>query len=1096
MASRSQPNTAVEGSADARNQFPPPPARSGSLPLSVVTSGNTHSTPPVSRTVVMDDPGTSARAIHAFPSAENPASVISPLSPRHGDPSLQPQADLSLLPQPLVSQPLVIVQSASSSDPPSQNSHWDPSNELAPPSQPQELARESRVSLPEEAKRYYAIMGESPSPSPRSNRVFPDARSGSLSPDKASAKARSESPLKQAVDSYSIRDDPADSRATPGGDSGEFLDLEDADSLSDSVNDSGRISVADSIDPEDSSVEQAFQESRKDKKHAVVALELYLRSLIALPVKNKDEVIAFFTSDILREAKKPVLQAGYKEGYLTKRGKNFGGWKTRYFVLQGPSLEYYESRGGTHLGSITITGAQIGRQQRAADKKDSDEDNEYRHAFLIIEAKKGPGGSNPRHVLCAESDQDRDSWVEELVRYVTGTYNEEEFSVAQNGGNIIAGRTSTSSNAPSDVLSTPTRRLRKEDITKGPAVPSLQFPLDPSNAKLFQSTPIPSDEFSITSPVKPNPPSYVDPFMDAPLSSSLPVSSPLVAEDPDIIAPIEQRANSEMGHYPDLVDQRSAASKSKQGFSSAEQQRRKDRRRSMNPLKTSPIPERSPSPEKDPALHTPRVDAHGKVKISGPMNGTPIPAGYKFGGKDAPPEPPMPLNDRREKAKSRSFWGFGRPQQDKPNVPVHVPRAVFGVSLEESLDVAEIASLPAIVFRCIQYLEVKKAELEEGIYRLSGSSAVIKALKDRFNNEGDVDLIGSDEYWDPHAIAGLLKTFLRELPASILTRDLHLRFLSVIDFVDPQERIAELSQLIASLPITNYSLLRALTAHLILIVQNANVNKMTMRNVGIVFSPTLGIPAGVFSLMLGEFKRVFNVDGALEQDDEVVQEMGGADLSRRNSKHYSDAAADQLLGLSGRTLTARSRHFVYYIMGFRQAAVLSSVCFFLGVLFICLNVDYRILFKPLTEEAVRDGMEFYKTFFHSPPAIKALMHAIMGVGIIGLAGKLHKWDDSAMFFDGSSLAAYIFAIAVYLSVGVPASRTVATPVEGVDTREDQVEALQILSAGNTIIIVLLGAVLALQAGEEYARRAEAKELVRFAEASDVPGSKPESKKDQ
>ncbi len=31
------------------------------------------------------------------------------------------------------------------------------------------------------------------------------------------------------------------------------------------------------------------------------------------------------------------------------------------------------------------------------------------------------------------------------------------------------------------------------------------------------------------------------------------------------------------------------------------------------------------------------------------------------------------------------------------------------------------------------------------------------------------------------------------------------------------------------------------------------------------------------------------------------------------------------------------------------------------------------------------------------------MHAIMGVGIIGLAGKLHKWDDSAMFFDGSSL---------------------------------------------------------------------------------------------
>jgi RalA-binding protein 1 len=125
----------------------------------------------------------------------------------------------------------------------------------------------------------------------------------------------------------------------------------------------------------------------------------------------------------------------------------------------------------------------------------------------------------------------------------------------------------------------------------------------------------------------------------------------------------------------------------------------------------------------------------------------------------------------------------------------YTPRSVFGVTLEESLDVAQIANLPAIVFRCIQYLEAKKADQEEGIYRLSGSSAVIKNLKDRFNTgkffflrytcldkfaEGDIDLVVSDEYWDPHAIAGLLKSFLRELPASILTRELHLRFLAVI----------------------------------------------------------------------------------------------------------------------------------------------------------------------------------------------------------------------------------------------------------------------------------------------------------------------------
>ncbi|EEB95838.1 hypothetical protein MPER_05132, partial [Moniliophthora perniciosa FA553] len=122
-------------------------------------------------------------------------------------------------------------------------------------------------------------------------------------------------------------------------------------------------------------------------------------------------------------------------------------------------------------------------------------------------------------------------------------------------------------------------------------------------------------------------------------------------------------------------------------------------------------------------------------------------------------------------------------------------------------------------------------------------------------------------------------------------------------FVDPQERIRELSRLIGSLPIANYSLLRALTAHLILIVQNSAANKMTMRNVGIVFSPTLGIPAGVFSLMLGEFNRVFNVDGDKATEEPAPPGEGQAnEPDRRNSRQYSEAAADQLLGLRGRTL--------------------------------------------------------------------------------------------------------------------------------------------------------------------------------------------------
>ncbi len=45
-----------------------------------------------------------------------------------------------------------------------------------------------------------------------------------------------------------------------------------------------------------------------------------------------------------------------------------------------------------------------------------------------------------------------------------------------------------------------------------------------------------------------------------------------------------------------------------------------------------------------------------------------------------------------------------------------------------------------------------------------------------------------------------------------------------------------------------------------------------------------------------------------------------------------------------------------------------------GVLFICFNVDQRVLWSGATEDVakdvVKDGFQFYTTFFNAPPAIK------------------------------------------------------------------------------------------------------------------------------
>ncbi|KAJ1505296.1 hypothetical protein HMI55_001657 [Coelomomyces lativittatus] len=61
---------------------------------------------------------------------------------------------------------------------------------------------------------------------------------------------------------------------------------------------------------------------------------------------------------------------------------------------------------------------------------------------------------------------------------------------------------------------------------------------------------------------------------------------------------------------------------------------------------------------------------------------------------------------------------------------------VFGVPLEEAIKTSRASLdplLPSVVYRCITYLDFHKAYLEEGIYRLSGSSVMIRNLRETFD---------------------------------------------------------------------------------------------------------------------------------------------------------------------------------------------------------------------------------------------------------------------------------------------------------------------------------------------------------------------------
>ncbi|KAJ1973960.1 Rho GTPase activating protein, partial [Dimargaris verticillata] len=255
---------------------------------------------------------------------------------------------------------------------------------------------------------------------------------------------------------------------------------------------------------------------------------------------------------------------------------------------------------------------------------------------------------------------------------------------------------------------------------------------------------------------------------------------------------------------------------------------------------------------------------------------------------------------------------FGDSSKPKASGPV------FGVPLEQAVAssrVKESYDLPAIVYRTIEYLDAKDAASEEGIYRLSGSTQTIRMLRHKFDVEGDYNILKASTYYDVHAIAGLLKLYLRELPTSVLTSELHPEFMKIIDLVDRRERVRELGRLVSVLPLANYTMLRALTAHLIRIVRKADQNKMTLRNVGIVFSPSLGIPAGIFNLLILEFRYIFwvNDDGlpAPRPISEAVDLSGLAAAAVGSPNRFDDSLESgeyELASPSGTATGSKLKH--------------------------------------------------------------------------------------------------------------------------------------------------------------------------------------------
>ncbi|WYZ35036.1 hypothetical protein EsH8_I_001312 [Colletotrichum jinshuiense] len=479
----------------------------------------------------------------------------------------------------------------------------------------------------------------------------------------------------------------------------------------------------------------------------------------------------------------------FRTGYLTKRGKNFGGWKARFFVLDGPHLKYYETPGGAHLGTIKLPSAQIGKQSQNNDNQSpsqaanaEDADNQYRHAFLILEPKKKDSSSHVKHVLCAENDRERDQWVDALLRWID--YKDPEVDEGHASKPHPHDRQASGAAERADK-----KKQQRYKKTASQHQPSDSDGLIGVRYDAMSQGDLPHHG----GPARPRTAGHM-PENNQPAESMTMSSQPSMM----ISAPRDMQVIADSAHWGNRA-----------GLGAPVNEEKKMKKRSF----------------------------------------------FGFGPKT------RSSSDGQDSLFGGSEGGSSTPPQGGYQGPI---RQAFGAPLAEAVrychPVDVNVPLPAVVYRCIQYLDAKNAILEEGIFRLSGSNVVIKQLRERFNVEGDVNIVTDETYYDIHAVASLLKLYLRELPTTILTRDLHLEFMAVTEMSDQREKIAAVAELVLRLPQANATLLKYLIAFLIKIINNADVNKMTVRNVGIVFSPTLNIPAPVFALLLQNYYGIFGLE--------------------------------------------------------------------------------------------------------------------------------------------------------------------------------------------------------------------------------------------
>ncbi|RXN11978.1 rho GTPase-activating SYDE2-like isoform X1 [Labeo rohita] len=174
---------------------------------------------------------------------------------------------------------------------------------------------------------------------------------------------------------------------------------------------------------------------------------------------------------------------------------------------------------------------------------------------------------------------------------------------------------------------------------------------------------------------------------------------------------------------------------------------------------------------------------------------------------------------------------------------------VFGIEARRVVErEASGLMVPLLIEKCISEIERRGCQVV-GLYRLCGSAAVKKELREAFERDSHSIELSENNYPDINVITGVLKDYLRELPHPLITKQLYESVLDSMakrplqmgsggcenDSADTDHAVS----LLEILPEVEKVTLRKLLDHLKRVASHHEVNKMTCQNLAVCFGPVL-----------------------------------------------------------------------------------------------------------------------------------------------------------------------------------------------------------------------------------------------------------------